>query len=276
MFSYALVRKQIDQWSGIRRKTARRILPTITELLKAIIEDKKITFNLYERSFKSTDEKVPLQKRIKTRKQNEEIVITYKVSPYFLAWENDECYLIGHYPKNDSFDGQQLTHFKIALIENLKILDEDNEPLRKIDFYARYAMESHPYYTDQATKERLAEIENILQEDTRDAQFKNFSLDRYMREHIYMISNNAPTVDVTIEFDNDFLETIFTQLTFKQKVAPSATNNGKWQTIMTVQVNDGLYQWLMRYSDKVKVLGPKKIRNKLRKKFEVALSKLNR
>ena len=145
MFSYALVRKQIDQWSGIRRKTARRILPTITELLKAIIEDKKITFNLYERSFKSTDEKVPLQKRIKTRKQNEEIVITYKVSPYFLAWENDECYLIGHYPKNDSFAGQQLTHFKISLIENLKILDEDNEPLRRIDFYARYAMESHPY-----------------------------------------------------------------------------------------------------------------------------------
>lgn len=191
MFSYALVRKQIDQWSGIRRKTARRILPTITELLKAIIEEKKITFNLYERSFKSTDEKVPLQKRIKTRKKNEEIVITYKVSPYFLAWENDECYLIGHYPKNDSFDGQQLTHFKIALIENLKILDEDNEPLRKIDFYARYAMESHPSYTDGATKERLAEIENILQEDTLDAEFKNFSLDRYMREHIYMISRGC-------------------------------------------------------------------------------------
>ncbi len=275
MFSYAIVKKQIDQWSGIRRKTARRIFPIITELLKAVIEARKITFNLYERSFNDASEEISLQKRIKTRKKDEEIIITYKVSPYFLVWENDECYLIGHDPKNDTPEGQQFSHFKISLIANLKILDEKITPLRKIDFYARYAMEPHSYYTDSATRERLAEIENILQSDTRETTFKNFSLDRYMREHIYMVTNDSPTVDVTIEFDKDFLETIFTQLTSKQKVTPSANNKGKWQTIMTVQDNDGLYQWLLRYSDKVKVISPKKIRDKLRQRLNAALDNLN-
>lgn len=275
MFSYAMVKKQIEQWSGIRRKTAGRVLPIITELLKAIIEARKITFNLYERSFNDADEKISLQKRFKTRKKDEEIIITYKVSPYFLVWENDECYLIGHDPKNDTPEGQQLSHFKISLIANLKILDEKIMPLRKIDFYARYAMEPHPYYTDSATRDRLDEIENILQSDKRETTFKNFSLDRYMREHIYMVTNNLPTVDVTIEFDKDFLETIFTQLTSKQKVTPSANDNGKWQTIMTVQDNDGLYQWLLRYSDKVKVISPKKIRDKLRQRLNSALDNLD-
>lgn len=275
MFRYAIVKKQIEQWIGIRRKTSRRVLPIITELLKAIIETRKITFNLYERSFNDTYEKISFQKRFKTRKKDEEIIVTYKVSPYFLVWENDECYLIGHDPKNDTPEGQQLSHFKISLIANLKILDEKIMLLRKIDFYARYAMEPNPYYTDSATRERLAEIENILQSDTRETTFKNFSLDRYMREHIYMVTNNLPTVDVTIEFDKDFLETIFTQLTSKQKVTPSANDNGKWQTIMTVQDNDGLYQWLMRYSDKVKVISPKKIRDKLRQRLNSALDNLD-
>lgn len=274
-FSYAIVRKQIDQWNGIRRKTARSIFPIIAKLLKAIIKEQQITFNLYERSFKDSDEEIPLQKRINTRKKNKEIVITYKVSPYFLAWENDECYLIGHDPKNDTPEGNQLSHFKISLIKNLKILDETVTPLRKINLYARYAMEPHPYYTDFATRARLAEIESILQSDTRETRFKNFSLDRYMREHIYMVVNNSPTVDVTIEFDKDFLETIFTQLTTKQIVNPSANGNGKWQTIMTVQDNDGLYQWLLRYSDKVKVISPKKVIDKLRQRLNAALDNLD-
>ena len=71
------------------------------------------------------------------------------------------------------------------------------------------------------------------------------------------------------------METIFTQLTSKQKVTPSANNKGKWQTIMTVQDNDGLYQWLLRYSDKVKVISPKKIRDKLRQRLNAALDNLN-
>lgn len=276
IFSYAIVKKQIDQWSGIRRKTARRIFPIITELLKAIIEEKQISFNLYERSLKYAGERVSLQKRNKTHKRNEEIIITYRVSPYFLAWENDECYLIAysHYPNYDSPEGQQFTHFKISLIANLKILEDNIKNLKRMNFYARYAMESHPYYTDSVTKERLWEIGNILQSDIEENSFKNFSLDRYMREHIYMTTNSASTVDVTIAFDEDFLETILTQLALKQKVEPPANNDKRYRTIMTVQDNDGLYQWLMRYSDKVTVLGPKKIKEKLRKKFEKALENL--
>ena len=97
-----------------------------------------------------------------------------------------------------------------------------------------------------------------------------------MREHIYMVTDTSPTVDVTIEFEKDFLETVLTQLTFKQIVEPSANDVEKFQTIMTVQDNDGLYQWLMRYSDKVTVLGPKEVRDKLRKRLNQALANLKR
>ena len=274
MFSYAIVNKQIKIWQGIRRKTHRKILPIISELLKAIIEGRQVTFNLYERSFKYEDEKVPLQTRQKQRKSHEKITETFRVSPYFLTWEEDECYLIAysHYPNCDTAEGQQLTHFKVSLITNLKILEENTETLRRIDFYARYAMESHPYYTDNATRARLDEIEHSLK--LNETSFKNFSLDRYMREHIYMVTNTSPTVDVTIEFDKNFLETILTQLTLKQIVRPSANNNEKFQTIMTVQDNDGLYQWLMRYSDKVTVISPLKIKKKLRERLMAALKKL--
>ena len=274
MFSYSIVDKQIKVWQGIRRKTYREILPIISELLKAIIEGKQVSFNLYERSARHKGEKVPLQTRKKQRKSAEDIVEKFRVSPYFLAWENDECYLIAYsnYPNYDSLEGQQLTHFKISLIANLKILEDDIEKLRQMNFYARYAMEPHPIYTDSATRNRLREIEEKLKGDER--SFKNFSLDRYMREHIYMVTNNAPTVDVMIEFDEDFLETVLTQLTLKQKIAPPVNNDKKYRTMITVQDNNGLYQWLMRYSDKITVLSPQKVKDKLRKKFEKALENL--
>lgn len=274
MFSYSIVDKQIKVWQGIRRKTYREILPIISELLKAIIEGKQVSFNLYERSARYKGEKIPLQTRTKQRKSDEVIIEKFRVSPYFLAWENDECYLIAYsnYPNYDSPEGQQLTHFKISLIANLKILEDDIEKLRRLDFYARYAMEPHPYYTDNATRHRLSKIEEELKKDER--SFKNFSLDRYMREHIYMVTNNAPTVDVTIEFGEDFVETILTQLTLKQKIEPPANNDKKWRTIMTVQDNDGLYQWLMRYSNEITVLDPQKVKDKLRKNFEKALENL--
>ena len=277
MFSYALVDRQIKVWKGIRRKTHREILPIILKLLNAIIEEKQISFNLYQRSFRYKGEKVPLQARQKQRKPDEYIIETFRVSPYFLVWENDECYLIAysHYPNYDSTEGHQLTHFKISLIENLKVLEDDIESLRKIGSYARYVMETHPFYTRNAIGRRLREITCFLRADTREISFKNFSLDRYMREHIYMTTNDAPMVDVTIEFEEDFLETMLTQLTLKQRVEPPANNDKKFKTIMTVQDNDGLYQWLMRYCDKVTVLGPKQVKEKLREKFETALKNLS-
>ena len=278
MFSYAIVEKQIKVWQGIRRKTHREILPIISELLKAIIEGRQVTFNLYARSFKYKNEEVPLQARRKQRKTKETIVNTFRVSPYFLAWEEDECYLIAysHYPSYDMPTGQQLTHFKVSLITNLRILEEDTETLRRMNFYARYAMEPHTRYTDWVTRNRLAEIRKLLYKDTQGTQFKNFSLDRYMREHIYMATNTAPTVDVRIEFDEDFLETVLTQLTLKQIIEPSVINDKKFQTVMTVQDNDGLYQWLMRYSDKVTVIEPEHVRDELRKRLNKALKNLKR
>lgn len=273
MFSYAILDEQIKFWQGIRRKTHREILPIISTLLRAIIEERRISFNMYERSFRYKDEEVPLRKKRNTTKGSAQL---YEVSPYFLAWEDDECYLIAysHHPNYDSPECQQLTHFKISLITNLKISESKSATMRWLNFYARYAMESHPYYTDSATRRRLREIQYIIQEDKN--SFQQFSLDRYMREHIYMVTSRDPIIDATIEFDKDFLDTVLTQLTLKQKVEPSPNNDQKFRTIMTVQDNDGLYQWLMRYSDKVTVIAPEKVKQKLRKRLEIALANLGR
>ena len=131
-------------------------------------------------------------------------------------------------PNYDMPTGQLLTHFKISLITNLKILEEETETLRRMNFYARYAMEPHTLYTDSDTRNRLAEIRNLLGKDTQGTNFKNFSLDRCIHEHIYMATNIAPTVDVRIELDEDFLETVLTQLTLKQIVEKSLINDKKF------------------------------------------------
>lgn len=224
-FNYLLQNRQIRCWQGIRRKPARDILPLLFELLRAVIDGKKIKFKMYERNFLN---KNGVEKFQKAKQENfwlDENVgrdKVFKVSPYFLTWDNDEIYLIAHWSKNDVPEGRRLSHFKVSLIGDLKTLDEDIEPLSRINEFARYAMPSQVSYAEHVTKERIARINDMMEDSqmngTEYAELRNFSLDRYMREHVYMSSSASSTIDARIYFTEDFIDTVVTQFNLQQKI----------------------------------------------------------
>lgn len=277
-FNY-FVKKQIEHWEGIRRKTKRKILPIISKLLTAILEEKLIKFKLYKSNLEFNQE---LQK-IRENGKRDKIFI---VSPHFFVWDNDECYLIATeylISDDEKIRERELQHFKVSLIEDLKILDENIVPLMTHSEFARYTPGLNRFYR------RLGDEYNWTLEDIRNlvtryvngeflevkelTNVKRFSLDRYMRDHIYMEQNNTPVIAITILFKEDFLDKFLVQFGLNQEFRPTKKEN-EYLSIITVQENDGLYRWLMQYSDQVKVIRPLKVRAELKYRYEKALADL--
>ena len=278
-FNYFL-QKQIEYWKGIRRKPARKILPIISKLLNAILEEKLIKFKLYKNSFEFQQE---LQKSREGGVRDK----IFTVSPHFFVWDNDECYLVASEYLSDKYKNfyeRNLLHFKISLIEDLKILDERVEPLMTHSEYARYTPGVNRFYRSLGDEyvwtledirglvTRYVNGELLKYEDLK--KIKRFSLDRYMRDHIYMEQNNTPVISIAILFKEDFLDKFLTQFGSNQEFR-QAKKEDEYLSIITVQENDGLYRWLMQYFDQVKVIRPLKIREELRFRYEEALENLN-
>ena len=281
LYNYFL-RQQIKEWQGVRRKTTREILPIIKKLCDAILNEKgarKVKFNYYK-NIANDKSKMVLQRDKRGR------IIEYTVSPYFLVWESDECYLIAHDPKKDlPGEKHQLSHFKISLIENLEIQPQSVSAIKQIDNFERYIMETQDIYTLDRTNmgDRIFRtLKNRSGKDYSkdDVLIQEFSLDRYMREHIYMSSSNLPLVDVKIYFKEEFMESILTRFYVKKETLQINPTGELWRgekvfrATITVQENDGLYQWLMQHSDKVIPYSPKHILKKLKQRHLAALETL--
>lgn len=180
--------------------------------------------------------------------------VKYIVSPYFFAWENDELYLIA------GTAGQHLRNFKIVAIEDLILLDEDAAPIRKTADYLNYVPN-----------------ENFSGRD-RGGLTIDFPLDRYIREHIYMSASDMLPIEIEIYFRADVKAMILTRFGLIEE--DICTVDGNWDgqkvfsTIITAQENEGLYQWLMQFRDKVTVISPKNIRDNLRQRLYKALNLL--
>ena len=84
-----ILTKQIGRWSP-KRKTTRPTLPNIEKITYAIWHQREIAFQCYDLDM-SSPENLEVRTEALTRKP-----IKYRVSPYFLVWDNDECYLIAH------------------------------------------------------------------------------------------------------------------------------------------------------------------------------------
>lgn len=195
-----------------------------------------------------TDNIIP--KKVKFRYGNAK----YIVSPYFFAWENDELYLIA------GTGGQHLKNFKIVAIEKLKLLAEDAEPIRKTADYLHYVPN-----------------EDFSGRD-RGGLTIDFPLDRYIREHIYMSSSDTLPIEIEIYFRADVKAMILTRFGLNEEdICPVDENwDGQkvFSTTITAQENEGLYQWLMQFGDRVKVIAPKTVRDNLRQRFCKALNLL--
>lgn len=145
---YKFLQTHLKYCEELTRKTNIDILPTLREIFFAITNGKKIQFKLYDPiSFSATNLPPKFQKIRQDLQSDAEISVArdkiYTASPYFPTFENDECYLVVYSPNREDekygFDNyRRLSHFRISLIGDLKVLDEDAVPLDEITDCARY------------------------------------------------------------------------------------------------------------------------------------------
>lgn len=172
----------------------------------------------------------------------------YIVSPYFFTWENDEMYLIA------SVDGHHLRHFKMSAIEDLSLLDKNAVPIRELDDY-------------------ICRVPNIdFTKRDRGGLTIDFPLDKYCREHVYMSSGDTSPIEIVISFRGVLKDDIVTR--FGTEVNICKIDDDYYSATITAQENDGLYQWLMQFGDRIRVVSPENVREKLKQRLLDALKLL--
>ena len=261
---FYFLKRQIKKFDA-SRKTKNKILPVVNEIWTNIMnrEPKKIQFNYCAHDSE-------FERQI-LREKNQ--AIKFKVSPYFFAWENDEIYLIANSDSNYNF-----SHFKVSLIENLKILDENARPIREITDYIFYKLGEEKFFNMKPyeVEEYREDLKNSRERD-RGGVTLNFPLDRYLKEHIYLSDGDNLPTKIEILFCEDLKEIILTRFGLNLKITPTGKflqNQKIFSTTLTAQENDGLYQFLMQFGDKIKIISPEKIRETLKKKLLNALKML--
>ena len=224
-----------------RRKSGRAILPIMNKIVYAICQHKKIAFYVYDFNDKQA-------KNMKLQIDDKGKVIKYKVSPYFLVSDADEYYLIFHDSAKDKNNAHYLSHFNIALIsDNVQILTEENTSITKIQEYPRYFLGST--YSAKESERMLKRLQEEAPFNTlkQDEALNRFSLDRYMRENIFMIHDDSKLIDLKIYFREEFIGTLLTQFNLNRfKIRAFFTgeyfDDGTkiFSAVITVQENDSL------------------------------------
>ena len=259
-----------------RRKPERETLPIIRSILAAVWNQRQLRFTYYEKNDRDVSEM-----EMRTDENTGEPVV-YKVSPYYLVWNADECYLIAHYPGHDKDGVKRLSHFKVSLISRkILVMEEPTCSITEMQEYPRYCMRrTTPEYVAVVKRKEAA---NLTKEQAksidRRAALVQFSLDRYMRENVFMFHDDSPVVDVRLYFKENFAQILMEQFNLDRntiKLYPTGRTfpNGEpiISAIITVQANGGFYMWLMQQGNKVTVAEPESVRQKLKQKYLDALS----
>ena len=256
--------KQLRRTSP-HRKTSRMTLPIIRVILQAIEKQQKLRFNYYERDDRDVD-------RMKKRTDEDSGKATfYTVSPYYLVWNRDECYLIAHYPPHDKENRHRLSHFKVSRIaDKPRILDEPTLSIEETIEYPRYAAQGKENTGKKSTTRQGA--------DQRKQALTQFSLDRYMRESLFMFRDDSPIIDLKLRVREEHIGALLQQFDLDRNALKAyplqkrTERDGLWYSaVLSVQENEGLYMWLMMQANNVIVIEPKSVRQKLRLRLESAL-----
>ncbi|SEH38669.1 helix-turn-helix transcriptional regulator [Selenomonas sp. KH1T6] len=269
-----IMMKQMQRTSP-RRKPTRATLPIINTILDAIWKQKKLRFTYYEHHDRNPD-------NMKKRSDKETgKTIQYVVSPYYLVWNMDECYLIAHCERHDSASGKHLSHFKVSLIAEPAKLDyEPACSIRDMKEYRRYTIQrTIPEYKAVVEYAKKASTEDDKHRISNRKALVKFSLDRYMRENLFMFHDDSPLVDIRLYFRKNFLGTLMAQFnldryTIKAYPTDRTFPDGEKviSAIITVQPNEGLYMWLSLQCTNVMVVEPDSIRTELKKRLESSLN----
>lgn len=263
-----------------RRKPQQMTLPVIRTILTAIWEQTQLCFTYYEKNDRDIS-KMEVRTDETTRKP-----IVYTVSPYYLVWNDDECYLVAHYPGHDKGEIKRLTHFKVSLISsNLFAMSQPTRSIAEMQEYPRYSMKrTTPEYAaiiERKKKAKEAITEEKAKSIDRRAALAQFSLDRYMRENVFMFHDDSPVVDVRLYFRENFVPTLMSQFNLDRNTIKLYPNGRAFpdgspiiSAVITVQDNEGFYMWLMQQGDKVTVAEPESVRQKLKQKYLSALQNI--
>ena len=256
-FNYFL-KQQTKHFKEELRKTKRDTLPTVYEISRAIVEERKIQFKLYDPNyFDSPDSAHKFQKIKKKFKSAEERKKArdkiYTVSPYHITCNNDEYFLIAYDPKQDNDGWRHLSHFKISQIAEVKILEESITPI-----------------------EDITEIAQYLKFDT--ASNPIFSWIRYQNQHFNMTTDNSKNLTFTVYFKKEFLPEFISLFgdRFKHEPVPKRSETDEWdfQAKLNLPETEGLYQLLMQYSNELTVVSPNPVRDNLIERYQKALRNL--
>lgn len=131
--------RYIYKANEVSRTNHKQVFYTLGVISEAIEAKKKISF-LYNR-------------HLLGEKKNEKV---YKVSPYFFISSQGKYYLVSH---NEKYE--DIAHFKLEKIEDVKILDEDTQPITSIKGYekgvdkAKYANENIYVFGGESVKATL-------------------------------------------------------------------------------------------------------------------------
>ena len=258
-----------------KRKTSRKTLPIIGLVIRAIAEGRQLAFYYYNR-----DEKY--KKRVELlRDEDEQKAIKFVVSPYFLVWEADECYLICYQEGSRPF----LSHFKISLMEenNIRILGQEATSIGQMQEFQRYHLVSTTGIIKQQITKEKGKLSIIRRRVHYKTDFRNdlaqFALDRYMRENPYMIHDEQEVVAVQLCFKEGFLGKVLERFNLNSRKIQANPNGlytdkgeAMYSAVITVQPNDGFYSWLMAHANQVLVAQPSFIRQEVKKRLQEALT----
>lgn len=281
-FTDATGRDHLDQtiWqlkrTKLRRKTARgQIFLELDELMKAIQKQHKVSFNCYRWDESQKDHRV----LVKDEKTNQDK--RYIVSPYYIVWEGEDCFLICHWPENDTKEGHILSHFRVSTLTNVQVEDEKNLILAKMVEFPRYAEVSTVRGGEKwrrSVKNRIRKEKNMPCIMHNDEALEEFALDRYLRENVFMYHNDSPPINVKLYFREDSMGEVMSRFAIDQSrigVRPLniafSDDERVFSATVIVQPNEGFYMWLLQHCNEIMVVEPQQVREEMKRRLEVAL-----
>lgn len=199
------------------RTNNKQLFFTIDILNEAIEKGKKVEFN-YNRFYfnKDTNEKKK-QKR-------------YVINPYFLINNQGKYYLVCNY---DYYD--EIANYKVELISNIKILDEDAKPITK-----------------------LKGCENGV------------DMVKYANANIYMFHNKI--IDATLKVYNEYSAEYIVE--WFGKNAKFYEKDGDLFADVTAN-EQALVYWCLQYGDTIELVSPSETRDDIKKKIEMLKTRYN-
>lgn len=202
--------KYICKADEIIRTDNAQLFYTIDILNEAIEKGKKVQFN-YNRFY---FDKVTRESKNKK---------DYIINPYFLINNQGKYYLVCNY---DYYD--EIANYKVDLISNIKILEEDVKPITKLKGCE-----------------------------------KGVDMAKYANENIYMFHNK--TINATLKIENEYSAEYIMEW-FGQNAKFYQKDNVVYADVTANE--QALIYWCLQYGDTIELISPESAREEIKKKIE--------